>query len=351
MPPLVQIPLFAMGVCVGVVWHEAGHGVAGWLVGKPVRVMNFGAGRPIWIGRWPRPLVVVRPNLFYGHVVTLWRPRQSVLAGVVSALGGMAGNCVLFALLALAAISWPGWSAYCATLGGAQVFLILCSLVPFEGRFEGLAVRSDGALLFRLLRRGRSERFVGAYREAIAILFPEAAPRAVPTAASAEAMFAVGRRDAASTDPLRGYWTDCLRRLLASDGLSDYERLFVLERLVSGALIQRRGDVPAGDIDGWSLEMVRLFDEPGFRVTRGGALVLLGRAGEAKALLEPLLLQDMSAINLVGCNVFLAQAMAALGEMPASDDYAAAARELAVGDATAQAMVETMLGFRGRRVG
>jgi len=202
----------------------------------------------------------------------------------------------------------------------------------------------------RYLFSRRPDAFPEEYRKLLSKIDPEVAKQAVPSGDSSELMFAVGRYSAARQDWERRYWVDCVRHLIARNVLSDCEKLFVFEQLVSLELILRQGDITALEMDDWSMILATSLRHPGFRVTRGGALVLLGRAEEARELLAPLLIEEMGEINEIGYNIFSSQATASLGEVDASEAYASRARELANEErATRQIeMVEKMLGYRGQ---
>ena len=107
-----------------------------------------------------------------------------------------------------------------------------------------------------------------------------------------------------------------LRELFDQGRLTASERAVALDRLVGAALVYDDTGATLAELDHWSLEAERLCPVAAVAVSRGGALVRLGRIAEAEALLSDALDRPMHATARAACKTFLGEAASARGDAP-----------------------------------
>ncbi len=347
----LSLPILLAGIPLAVISHEAGHALVGTLAGMPPRIINLGLGPTLWTGRWRTHLIILRVFLIQGYVQTVWRPNRSRLSKMAFAIGGVMGNFAAFGVFSAIAAMRTEASPVCATLAAAQGYVAMLTLIPWPSRIDGQRSGSDGLQFLGYLFKSSTDAFPGIYRKLVAAVDPDAAEGAVPSCDIAEALIMLNRFGTAKALWERRYWLGCLRDQIYDGALSSAERVLVLEQVLSHELANRRGDVTQPELDSWSNEIVALSDNPAYRVTRSGVLVMLGRAAEARALLLSLSPAGMKPLQQLGCAVFRSQASAALGEFEASAAEAEQARRIArlSADPSNLHLAETLLAFRKMR--
>lgn len=149
--PALGIVLMANLIWVVVLIHEAGHILAGWLVGFRFRCLWFG---PVAIMRTRRGLVCRRSDTRrYAVLSCPVGTRALVTRFVVSVLGGPAANVVLAAAAYVVAVSpqsrLSGFGVpLVVVLGLMSLWIGLCSLIPIRIRGQN----QDGKLILDALR-------------------------------------------------------------------------------------------------------------------------------------------------------------------------------------------------------
>jgi hypothetical protein len=150
---------FAVGLALGVIWHEAGHHLFARLSAIPVRLMSIGVGPLVWRSH----VGDVRFDLHMlpiGGMVAVYPPLHfRTFRMLMFVLGGVLGNCALIAAISLLALIGAIRESEYFTFHpviAAQYLFIAGNLYPFDTKVDGVEMESDGLLVLRLLRGPRS---------------------------------------------------------------------------------------------------------------------------------------------------------------------------------------------------
>jgi hypothetical protein len=136
--------------------HELGHALLGGWNGFTVTSFGLGTGRPFWVGRWRGSLVYLglrRPLQGLTFWLTLRadptrRQQVALLAGGVLANFALAAAAfLLWRLLPWGGTVWA-WAAVLNLAGG------VVNLVPFHTQIGTLRLRTDGGMIWQVLRGG-----------------------------------------------------------------------------------------------------------------------------------------------------------------------------------------------------
>jgi hypothetical protein len=141
-------------VYVSAFCHELGHALLARWNGFLVTSFGMGIGRPLWVGSWRGSRVYVcRQKPLQGitfSVMTQLYPTRRQLVAMLA--GGVLAN---FALAAVAFLLWrllPWGGEVWATAGLLNAALAVGNLVPFNSRVGTTTLRTDGGLIWQVLR-------------------------------------------------------------------------------------------------------------------------------------------------------------------------------------------------------
>jgi Peptidase family M50 len=143
-----------LAVCV----HEAGHALIGYGLGFRIEEISCGVGPSLWRWRWKGTRIEVGALPFAGYVQTSTFSGHRRGAIALFLLGGVIGNAVLFAGLAVASSYHLLQNSILRPIGMTQAYCIVINLIPFGGRWFGFPVDSDGLQLLRLVFPSRPNR-------------------------------------------------------------------------------------------------------------------------------------------------------------------------------------------------
>ena len=158
----------AVALVVGAAVHEAGHAVIGRLVGFQIGSVGVGVARPLWVGRWgdtrlfvarSRPTAGITFAAFPSLDPSRWQSIAfaggGILAQSVFGIAALWGSTVL-----------PGRVVW-LTAGAVNLFMACANLLPHVVRRGAFTIRTDGAMLLRILVAGAPQ---GSLRERVHIL-------------------------------------------------------------------------------------------------------------------------------------------------------------------------------------
>src|SRR5262249_8450269 len=136
--------------------HEVGHAVLGWWCGYEVTSFGLGLGRPLLLARWRGTRIYFSLSRSTQGITWLIAPVMypSRRRQVLMLLGGClaTGVASLTPLLFWLLLPW-GCDVWLVLLGW-NAWIGLWSLVPFQMRLGKFSLRSDGAMVWQLLRHG-----------------------------------------------------------------------------------------------------------------------------------------------------------------------------------------------------
>jgi hypothetical protein len=140
---------------VGAVVHEAGHAILGRLAGFEIGSVGLGVARPLWIGRWGETRTFVarsRPTTGITFVVSpsLHPSRWQWIAF----LGGGILAQSAFGIVALWVSTFLPGRVFWLIAGVLNLFVAITQLLPIVVHAGTFTLRTDGALLLRVLVRG-----------------------------------------------------------------------------------------------------------------------------------------------------------------------------------------------------
>lgn len=332
MAPLHVVLFFILGCGLGVVVHELGHWLCGVLVGIPIRLVRIGSGPDLAVFRVGETIVELRAILLSGLVSPYPVLEWKASAELLFVLGGVFANVALFAIvLALPRTpATPDWAIDAVWgIAWAQIGMVLSNLTP---RTLHHGLQSDGALILALVSKGRP-----AFRNAADGLRYRAGLKAYARAredirrfskASARIVYNLGRyRSETASEDDRLDACEALLRHLGRGGLRRTEEVMILDALVTKQVVDGAGPLHAR-LNALSLRAMDLApDLATVRGTRGAALVEIGRFGEGRAMLAPLL-EGPPSFDTILATLFCARAADGLGEREEVVRLLAAARAM-----------------------
>ncbi len=306
--------IFLLGCWVGIIFHEAGHFACAKLAGLPVRFVRVGRGPALRfrlhetgfsLGLLPgEGYVVLYPALDF-H-----RGRETLFA-----LGGVSGN-VLLVLLLVQLDGWLPTASFAHVVFRvtmlAQIVPIAMSIIPQRVTVFGCEYSSDARVLLEIWFN-EPPRYRRYWQAALS---QYGAGVATATAAAARIVYHKLHAGIWDSGAAREESNAALERELQRGGLTPPEELMVLDILITRGLLARD---PAlhGKMDLWSQRALALGSHlPTIRGSRGSVLCLLGRHGEAKAMLETVEAGGpVLPFDALMTKIFMARASAGLGEM------------------------------------
>ncbi len=308
--------IFLLGTWVGTIFHEAGHFVCAKLTGVPVRFVRAGGGPALRFRlhetEFSLGLLPAGGYVWPYPALDFHRGRETLFA-----LGGVFGNVLLVLLLVQLDSRLPPASFAHVVLRVtmlAQFVQIALSVIPQRITVFGCEYSSDARGLLEIWFNEPPQ--YRRYWEAA--LSQYGAGAATATAAAAAARILYHRLYARIWDSAaaREESNAALERELQRGGLAPPEELLVLDMLITRGLLARD---PAlhGKMDLWSQRALALGSHlPTIRGSRGTVLCLLGRHGEAKAMLETVEAGGpVLPFDALMTKIFMARASAGLGEM------------------------------------
>jgi hypothetical protein len=325
-----------------VVGHELGHALVAAVLRFDVRMIRIGVPAVVRF-RAGRTRVEIGPFPFGGFTVATTRRRRAYrLRRMLVVVGGPAANALV------AALAWRYPGAVPGPIGAGTV-VVLQAIVVLENLWprrvatpEGEA-RSDGSLLWELMRMGPAQLEAAAASEALT----DAVCRHVhgiggagePAAAAAEtaggAPGTPGPEAGREAEPVPADGTVALRlaqtAYLTGDGdravelyaaalgdpqLGPHERALACNDLAWVLAGERRDAARFADADALSAEAFALMGwHPAVRNTRGAVLVLTGRAADGVALLAPTVDGIPTVASKARCLAILVEGHLALGNL------------------------------------
>ncbi len=148
----------ALGFGIGLVVHEFGHAVAGWLVGIRIKRVTIGQGPAVLRGRLGGAEIAVNTFVVLGGSVESYPiDPYSRWRDLVFTAGGVLANMAL--VLALLAAEWcevlPDWAASgVGPVMFAQGYFILLSMIPMaDPTVPGAQGFTDADIVLHILRR------------------------------------------------------------------------------------------------------------------------------------------------------------------------------------------------------
>ncbi|TDS16206.1 peptidase M50-like protein [Sphingobacterium paludis] len=142
---------FLYALALSVVCHEAGHYVAARLVGERPWQITLGTGAKIAVWRFFGAKLAIHATLFSGAVLTVYRrSTKRRTRRFITILGGPLFN-LFFAINFL--YHWPhsflrkDGIEWLPIFGAANLVMGVVNLIPFKGKFMGIAIDSDGRQL------------------------------------------------------------------------------------------------------------------------------------------------------------------------------------------------------------
>jgi len=320
-----------LGLSLGTIFHEGGHYVCARIAGIRVRVVTVGTGAIL--ARWRKNDTdfELRVSPWGGFVEAYLTVSLHCARKTLFVMGGVFGNIgLLFLLSSLDAFPFASTTFHSALrpMAAAQYFLIAASLLPIMYRVGGKRSPSDGLLLLRLWFLPRAahphlKKQLASYKTKLRIR--GGSDRFVARVAQP---LANANRWASPTE--RQSSIVALEREIQSGGLSVGAELLVLDALITCGLT---ADDPAiqEKLDQWSKRAIELGGHLAtIRGSRGAVLSTLGRYDAAKALLETVPTgADAPLIDVVMTKIFLARALAGLGERGTARRLIAEARDAA----------------------
>ena len=322
-----------LGFWLGIIVHEGGHYVCARIAGLRVRVVTVGAGAIVAHWRKNNTDFELRMAPWSGAVelypaAGLHRARETLFV-----MGGVFGNIgLLFLLSSLNACPFISSTVQrsLTPLAAAQYLIIVSSILPLKYVVGGKRSPSDGLLLLRLWFLPNTahpylKQQLAAYETKHGI--PRGSDKMLARVAQQ-----LANADKWASTAERQSWIVALEREIQSGGLSAGAELLVLDALITCGLT---ADDPAihGKLDQWSKRAIELGGHLAtIRASRGAVLSTLGRYDAARALLETVPTgTDAPLIDVVMTKIFLARALAGLGERDTARRLAAEARDAAGG--------------------
>jgi hypothetical protein len=303
---------FMLGYAVGVIFHEAGHFVAGRLAGFEIRDVRLGRKFPIFSGMWGSVWFDIRALLFSGHVryVPLFTYERGRLVAIV--LGGPATNLLL--LMTFAATAYLAGVSVVENdpLRGlmiAQAVLLVYTLTPFRTAYYF----SDGAQLLDLTRakNGSPTPVALAYENILKTYLNDGAPSFGPE--SRHVAYYIFTPFRSEDEIVRRDVRACLRALLSRNKLTPAEELLVLDALVTDGLLSP-STLTLDELDRWSEKALRLSPHNRTLIgSRASVLVELGRFEEGRKMLIGAYDDKEVSYDSLMMNTYLALAEHALG--------------------------------------
>ncbi|MGO9486565.1 MAG: site-2 protease family protein [Rhodomicrobium sp.] len=314
--PATLLASFLLGSWAGIVFHEAGHFICAKLTGLPVRFVRAGGGPALRFRlhetEFSLGLLPAGGYVMLYPALDFHRGRQTLFT-----LGGVLGNVLLLFLLAKLDGGLPDDSPAHAipwVMMSAQILLIVSSVIPGRLKAMGKDLSSDGRTLLKIwLNKPPHLRL---HWEATLSQYGGAGALAATDAARARILYHHLYAESRGSAAAREESNAALERELQRGGLTPPEELLVLDMLVTIGLFARD---PAlhGKMDVWSQRAFAIGEDlPTIRGSRGSVLCLLGRHGEARAMLETVLADGaVSPFDALMTKIFMARASAGLGEM------------------------------------
>lgn len=275
--------LVAISFVAALLVHEGGHLLSAVATGQTPRVLSLGVGPVVARLRRPTFAVVLRAVPITGYVLV--EPTDRRWAYAVMVAGGPCANLLALAGCLRAHALWPD-AEVAVALAIYQGLFAAGTLFPRRGKIAGIRMASDGALLYRFLRAGRTTPVATAYASLMALVEPPGAPAPPVTRRAARLVFELGRADQFVDAWARREAFASLGALLSERDLTRQERAIILSVLCAWHFIYGVGRASAEELDAWSREALALTPEPLGRDTRGTILLAAGRRREAEVLLR-----------------------------------------------------------------
>ena len=309
---------YFFGWIVGIIAHEGGHALFGWLAGCSIKLVRIGSGPRLFSFRLHDFELDVRLYAIHGFVLTYPIIPERPLRFFFYVAGGVLGNIAL--VLATAPLWFAGdfGNLDQRVLGfvSAQATLILLTLFPHEFFSDRAKYSSDGFKLWQLLLSPQSiaTEVADAYGKSLARYGGATIPFKSLTSASHRILLYLAKNAPAADRRDRQSVRKDLMGELARQELSTAEEVLVLETLITDAVIY--GDEDALPfLESWSARAAEL--APGsatVKFSRAAALIELGRYTEGRDLLLNARNSNESAFESTLNAIFLAKAEMALGD-------------------------------------
>jgi hypothetical protein len=318
----------AGGYVLGILAHEAGHVVFGWLGGLSISRIVIGVG-PVLLGK---PIGGVELELravpVCGFVTPASYANASRLGVCLFTAGGVIGNIALIGVAALVYRLGPLSPLAEFTLidmvGAAQVLIIVLTLSPGRHVLNGTPVNSDGFQLAQLLYRRHSLDVYQAY----CVLLRRYQPTGMPQISGAmpQIVRSILRREKYTNEWARRDVLVALQRELDGGALTPAEEMLTLDCLLTTGLITGDPDYRP-HLGAWARRAGELGpDIATLTGSRGAVLIELGDFSGGKALLETVAATMTDAHDGAITAAFLARAEAGLGDMTQAHRHAEVAR-------------------------
>lgn len=326
-PALNDVSTFVLGLVLASLVHEAGHAACAWALGFEPRVISLGVGPTVLRLKAARATIAIRMLPIGGSVLTLpWRERPRWHRCLFVASGAVANLAALWMFSALAGL-FSGGSTLLTTLAGIQGAFALINLLPLPLKVDGVSIGSDGLQLVQNLFGNSQNHFQMAWEPLASRVAPGWQCSGFSRHAQ-EILFQAGRQDKFKECWARREACVALKACLGATDTAKMEELLVLCLLSELATLYRDTGTTLEELDSWSAKLLAMSDCPGNRVTRGGALVALGRMAEAEAILKPLADQTIDWLDQVFCRAHLAQVAYAGGDHPSARQWMADAHSV-----------------------
>ncbi len=273
----------AVALVAAMLVHEGGHLVCAMAAGQRPRVLMLGLGPTLMRLGGPDFVLVLRAVPITGYVLV--EPTDRRWAYTLTVAGGPFASLLALIACLRAHVLWPHNDLLLALAIYQGLFLVR-TLCPSHEKFAGLRLPSDGAQLYRLLRKKRTPPIRSSYAAVMASVEPPGAPARLPTRHAARLVFELARPDQHVEARARrdAYWS--LRALLDEGDLTSPERAFILCFLCAIQFIYDEGLATGVELDLWSQQALTLTRQPLGLDTRGAVLLLQGRRSEAEAFLR-----------------------------------------------------------------
>ena len=182
----------ALSVLAAVLVHEGGHLSCAIVTGQTPRVLMLGLGPVVLRLRVRTFTVVLRALPVTGYL--LIEPTDRRWAYAVTIAGGPLANLLALAACLRAHVLWPDIDLAIA-LAIYQGLFAAMTLWPSHGNVAGLQLASDGAKLYRLMRKTWTSPVTTGYAAIMAGVEQVGGPARAPTRYAARLVFECGRAD------------------------------------------------------------------------------------------------------------------------------------------------------------
>lgn len=331
------------GLAAGIIFHELGHLTCAAVASIPVHRIVIGAGPLLWRGHLGEAWLELRLWPTAGRVDACpvmdcrwYRWALFLLGGV---LGNLAVIGLVWGLYAVGAVT-PGANQVLLPVITVQVLMFAENIIPFSRR----TCKTDGMQLAQLLWTGTYDpAWLAEYRKAHHALLRGYGKGNMLTITLASSRLLCHVAQFLNDRDARQEAREGMLRELYRGELSPEEKMWVLDALVTDALVSGDPTVRC-HLEDWSRQALALRpDLPTLRGSRGAALVELGRCAEGKALLVPLAAPDQpNSFDSFMSRAFLALAEHRLGNAVAARQFVDAARVTAEAAGNGPRMTEML---------